>query len=337
VQSLTLAHISDLHIGPLPRPGLRHLAGKRATGFLSWRLRRHKIHRPEVLDILARDIAAQKPDHVAVTGDLVNIALPLEFQQARRFLERLGSAEHVTVIPGNHDAYVPLPWAQSLGLWEAFMTGTHAAASENEAASGERAPRSVRDFPFLRRRDGIAIIALSTALPTRPFSAAGELGPEQLEQLDQMLAKLGQEGAFRVVLIHHPPFSGGAYRRKSLRDSGPLAEVIARRGAELVLHGHMHVSSLGRLKGPLGPVPVIGVPSASAVASGAANHKDPSRYHLYSITQPEEPGGPWKLDLRIRELSADGTKYVPAGALTLLGGDPRQDPESPLVQQPQCA
>src|SRR4051812_13761213 len=82
VPSLTLAHISDLHIGPLPRAGLRALAGKRVTGFLSWRLKRSKIHRRAVLEHLADDLAQQRPDHIAITGDLVNIALPAEFAQA---------------------------------------------------------------------------------------------------------------------------------------------------------------------------------------------------------------------------------------------------------------
>ena len=335
MQSLTLAHISDLHIGPLPRPGLRNLAGKRITGFLSWRLGRVKIHRLEVLAQLAEDIAAQNPDHIAVTGDLVNISLPLEFAQARKFLERLGNGEHVTVIPGNHDAYVHQPWAQSLGLWQDYMTGRHIGAGGEEAA--DRPPEDGRDFPFLRKRNGIALIGLSTALPTRPFSAHGELGPRQLGQLDAMLAELGAAGLFRTVLIHHPPFAGGAYQRKGLRDAVALEAVIARRGCELMLHGHMHTSSLGRLPGPTGPVPVIGVPSASAIAEGGGrHHKDPSRYHLYRITRAEG-ASEWKLRLSIRELQADGSGYAPAGEMTLLGGVPEGTGPLPLVAQPQCA
>ena len=104
--AFTLAHLSDPHLAPLPAPRLRELAGKRALGYLNWTRNAHKIHRREVLDALVADMRAQRPDHIAVTGDLVNIALEAEFAPARAWLESVGTPEHVTVVPGNHDAYV---------------------------------------------------------------------------------------------------------------------------------------------------------------------------------------------------------------------------------------
>src|SRR6516162_5754458 len=71
-----LAHLSDPHLGPLPRPRLGELMGKRATGFLNWRRKRGRIHRPDVLARIVADLKAQTADHIAVTGDLVNISLP---------------------------------------------------------------------------------------------------------------------------------------------------------------------------------------------------------------------------------------------------------------------
>jgi 3',5'-cyclic AMP phosphodiesterase CpdA len=322
--SLTLAHISDLHIGPLPPPGLRALLGKRVTGYLSWHLKRAAVHRREVLDTLAADLSAQRPDHIAVTGDLVNISLGGEFTQARDFLRKLGRGNEVTVVPGNHDAYVAVPWAQSTGLWSDYMTGRHPGEGETE-----RAPRDEMDFPFIRRLGDVALVGVSTAIPTAPFIAAGELGAAQLGRLGEALDTLGKAGLYRVVLIHHPPFAGGAYKRKSLRDADDFAKVIAKSGAELVLHGHMHISSLGRLASPAGPVPVFGVPSASATAK---NHKDPSRYHLYRITQ--DPNGDWRLAVSVRELTADGSGYAPAGEMTFA----RQPAVPPATTpQPQCA
>ncbi len=323
MQSLSLAHISDLHIGPLPPPGLRALIGKRITGYLSWRLRRSKIHRAEVLDVLARDLAAQAPDHIAVTGDLVNIALGGEFAQARDYLKQLGAGDHVTVVPGNHDAYVALPWSSSTGLWDEYMTGRHGAEE-----TADRPPRDAADFPFIRRLGDVALVGVSTAVPTLPFVAAGELGQDQLQRLDAMLETLGKAGLFRIVLIHHPPFAGGAYKRKSLRDAGDFAAVIARRGCELVLHGHMHISSLGRLRTPQGQAPVFGVPSASAVPG---NHKDPSRYHLYRIVKG--PHGRWQLSVSVRELNAEGSAYAPAGEMVFTDAFAPPDVEP----QPQCA
>ena len=73
--AFVLAHLSDPHLPPLPQPRLIELAGKRALGYLNWTRNRHKYHRREVLDVLVSDLQAQSPDHIAVTGDLVNLAL----------------------------------------------------------------------------------------------------------------------------------------------------------------------------------------------------------------------------------------------------------------------
>ena len=81
--AFTLAHLSDPHLPPLPAARLHELAGKRAFGYLNWTRNRHKYHRREVLDALVADMQAQRPDHIAVTGDLVNLALEAEFAPAR--------------------------------------------------------------------------------------------------------------------------------------------------------------------------------------------------------------------------------------------------------------
>jgi hypothetical protein len=99
----------------------------------------------------------------------------------------------------------------------------------------------------------------------------------------------------------------------------------------------MHTSSLGRLKGPHGAVPVLGVPSASAVAEGGGkHHKDPSRYHLYRISRATNGAGEWKLDVSIRELQADGSGYAPAGEMTLFEGGAAAAPAALPTGQPEC-
>src|SRR5215469_16433641 len=90
-----LAHLSDPHLAPLPAPRLAELASKRVLGYLHWRRTRVKIHRRERLDALVRDLKAQAPDHLAVTGDLVNIGTAAEFAQARAWLMGLGDPHEV--------------------------------------------------------------------------------------------------------------------------------------------------------------------------------------------------------------------------------------------------
>src|SRR5919106_6036016 len=106
----TLAHLSDLHLPPPTAIGLRAAASKRLFGYLSYRLKRKKVHEEAVLGVLASDLRQSAPDHIAITGDLTTIALPEEFDRVRRWLHALGPADAISVVPGNHDAYVAVPW-----------------------------------------------------------------------------------------------------------------------------------------------------------------------------------------------------------------------------------
>jgi 3',5'-cyclic AMP phosphodiesterase CpdA len=274
--AFTLAHLSDPHLPPLPAARLRDLAGKRAFGYLNWTRNRHKYHRHEVLDALVSDIQGQGPDHIAITGDLVNLALEAEFPPSRAWLESVGTPDRVTVIPGNHDTYVCVTRHRFAEAWGSYLDG--------DAAPGGT-------FPSLRRRGPVALISVSSAVPTPPLMATGWLGRAQLEQLERMLAGLSAE-AFRVLLIHHPLRSDA--RAKRLTDSSELLAVLKRHGVELVLHGHDHVHSTIWVEGPTGTIPVVGVPSASAVAHG--RYPD-AAYNLFSI---ERDGDAWRVEQTVR-------------------------------------
>jgi 3',5'-cyclic AMP phosphodiesterase CpdA len=284
-----LGHLSDPHLGPLPTPRLSELSGKRVLGIINWRRRRRVAHRSDVVDTLVHDLQAETPDHIAVTGDLVNVALDLEFAPARQWLSRLGSPDHVTVVPGNHDVYVRSAMQYPARHWGDYMRGDGIGAA---APHGRPA-----HFPFVRRRGSIALVGLSTAVPTGLVTATGKLGAEQLMRLADTLDHLAHLGLFRVVLLHHPPTSTVSERLKRLIDAGPFRRVIAEHGAELVIHGHTHVQSLVWLQGPRNQrVPVFGVPSASATLHG---RRDPASYNLYRIEGG--PGG-WQCEAVTRGL-----------------------------------
>ena len=280
-----LAHLSDPHLGPLPRPRFRELANKRLFGYLSWSRRRRFVHRPEVLAALERDLAEQGADHVAVTGDLTNISLPGEFEAAAVWLRRLGPPERVSVVPGNHDAYVGLPWQRSLGHWADYMAG-----------DGEGGPPAGPDgFPFVRQRGDIAIVGLSTAVPTAVHLASGRLGAAQLARLGDALGRLGRDGLCRVVLLHHPPAQANVPRRKCLVDAAGFRDVVAAHGAELVLHGHDHSFHAALLPAGAGEARVLGVPSASA-ARARGRHLL-AQYLLHRIARD---GARWHLEVTAR-------------------------------------
>jgi 3',5'-cyclic AMP phosphodiesterase CpdA len=273
------------------------MLNKRVFGYLSWRFQRARIHRIEVLDALKSDLVRAAPDHVVVTGDIVNISLPTEFTRTGHWLRSLGSPFDVTVVPGNHDAYVAVSWDRSWAAWRDFMT------SDQTEHGAPTSPDDDR-FPFVRRRGPMAIIGLSTATPTAPGHASGMIGRGQMQRLATFLAAAGASKLFRVVLLHHPPF-GDAPKHKSLTDAAEFQSVIAHAGAELILHGHEHRFRFNELRGPLGPVPVFGAPSASMLprsASAAAG-----QYHLYRI---EQRGEGWMIEAQMRTYRAELCHFV---------------------------
>lgn len=257
--------------------GLSVLASKRLLGWISWRIRRSGVHRPEVLEALLADLRETRPDQVVITGDLTNISLPAEFPAALEWLRRIGLPERVSVVPGNHDAYVRVPREVSWDLWSEYL------ASDPTPAAGPE----IR-FPSLRVRGPLAIVGLNSALPTGPFLASGALGSEQLQRLEVLLAELARGERFRLLLIHHPPVRGDLSRRRGLADAPALAELLSRCGVDLILHGHLHRTRFATLPGPRGPIPVVGVRSASDRGSKPGKR---AHYHLFRLHEQARSGG----------------------------------------------
>jgi 3',5'-cyclic AMP phosphodiesterase CpdA len=284
-----LAHLSDLHLGPMPRVSPRALLNQRVLGYLSWQQRRYRVHRREVLDALVADLHEQAPDHVAITGDLVNISLPAEFVQAALWLRELGDPAWITVIPGNHDAYVKVKWREAWAHWSEYMSGDEPATSSKEDDV----------FPFLRRRGEVAVVGMSTAVATPPTFATGRLGRRQLKALGGILERLDDGGgggaACRVVLLHHPPVATMTDYRRRLVDGDEFAAALRRQRVDLVLCGHQHIFQLGALpSGDGSSVPVVGAPSAS-LHGGDRHHE--GGYLLYDLARADDG---WEVELELR-------------------------------------
>lgn len=292
--AFTLAHLSDPHLPPLPVPRLHELLSKRVFGYLNWTRNRHKYQRREVLDALLSDLHTQRPDHIAVTGDFVNLALNAEFEPARAWLESVGPPDRVSIVPGNHDAYVRATQHRIAQCWGSYFT-------DDDTPDAR--------FPFLRRRGPLALIGVSSAVPTPPLMATGWLGRRQLDALQKLLDLIATEPLFRILLIHHPLRSDRPAKR--LTNSEDLLALLKRRGVDLVLHGHDHVHSTIWIDGPERSIPVVGVPSASALAHG---HYPAAAYNLFSIAHD---GNAWRCEQTVRGLD-DRSRIIELRKLKLI-------------------
>lgn len=247
--SLRFVHVSDIHL--LDLRGVRpwDYFNKRITGRVNLLRRRH-LHDERIFDAAVAKARELAVDRLVVTGDLTNLSLPSEFDHVAAKLAAAGLP--VTVIPGNHDAYVK-------GVWRAGLFERTFAAFMHGERDGEA-------YPFLQRHGDVALVGVSTAVPTPPLDATGEIGESQLARLEHMLRKAGDEKLCRVVLVHHPVVEGTAKPHHRLRDLAAFDAVIARAGAELILHGHEHHRIDATLPGPAGDVPVHGIGSSTSTS-----------------------------------------------------------------------
>ena len=300
--SFTLAHVSDLHLTSLNNTAIIPLLNKRMLGYLSWWRKRRFVHRSEIVEALLEDLKTTRPDHVAVTGDLTHLGLPDEFAEAAQWLSRLGPPDQVTVIPGNHEAYVGQDWADQLSVWAAYLKSDK--EPENSHKTGF--------FPSLRIRGPIALLGLCSARPSLPFLAVGSLDQKQLDRVAKLLQTTGDAGLLRVILVHHPPVPGSIKWRKRLDNSSALTELIGRYGAELVLHGHTHAPTYTEVRTPVGNVPVVGAPSASELNPHARRC---ASYNLYMLKQNGENR---QLTMRVRSYSEKSGRFEEDQATNLV-------------------
>jgi 3',5'-cyclic AMP phosphodiesterase CpdA len=284
------AHLSDPHLSTLENVGYGQLMSKRLLGYISWRRKRRHEHSPKVLAALLRDLTDYQSDQLLVTGDLTHIGLPEEFEQALTWLQTLGTPQQVAVIPGNHDATVKAPRQSTLSLWDDYL------------ASDENSTGQV--FPSLRIRGQLAFIGLSSACPSPPLMACGTVDKQQLERLPEMLRSAREQGLFRVVYVHHSPIPGTEKWRKRMTNAHALQEIIKTHGAELMLHGHGHRGYSREIETSWGSVPVLAVPSASALGLYGA---DVAHYNRFAV---EKTAAGWQVDVHSRGYSVETGEFT---------------------------
>lgn len=256
---LRIAHVSDLHVlSPRGFEWRRALFNKRLTGYANLLLNRARVFRRAYLDAVL-SAAAAWGHHVVVTGDVTNLSLEREFEEARELLDRVARTVEVTVVPGNHDAYLPSVVAERRFQhhFGAFVRSDLPALARDVSAGA---------FPCVKLRGPAAIVALSSAVPRPPFVASGRLGAIQLAALEEVLAHPEVARRVPVVLVHHPPVDDRirlARLRDGLVDAERLRAVLAPVARGLVLFGHLHVRGRRTLQTSAGALDVIGASAAA--------------------------------------------------------------------------
>lgn len=233
-----IVQLSDIHVW---EPSGLHpfdLIGKRGAGFANYRIRRRAEYAIAVLRAAIAKAVQTQPDLVLVSGDLSNLGLRSELEQARRELQPVVDAKlRLAIIPGNHDAYLKSSLA---GQFEEVMR------------DGQQADdREASPYPFLMRLPTADLLCLSSAVATAPLMAYGRIGAAQFARAKAIVARRDAARPLAIT-VHHPvtptPGKRNEYHRE-LRDAAALRHFATRHEAVLLAHGHNHLSHVVRLAG----------------------------------------------------------------------------------------
>jgi len=236
---LRVLHFSDIHVNIQ----IRHMHwkkwfSKRAIGAINLLRGRAKYfdETEEKLAALLRFKEENNIDIVINTGDYTALGLKSELELAKQLLEpmMLPPQNYITV-PGNHDIYV-------------HEGNSHYRFSEQFCSVLQNdLPEYCRGghWPLIRLLgDEAAVVAIDSARPNPvPWRSSGEIPPEQLQALEEILKDERLKGRFLFVITHYAPrLSNGQDDKKlhGLINADDFLETCRGIGKGAILFGHIH-------------------------------------------------------------------------------------------------
>ncbi len=188
-------------------------------------------------------LAQLRPDLVVVSGDLTQRARPVEFAEARAFLDSIEAPQ--IVIPGNHDIALYNLYGRFIERLQRYKTHI---SSDLE--------------PFYSDSE-VIVVSVNTAR-SLTFKG-GRINAEQVSRLRHRLGTAAR-GAMKILVAHHPLDLPEAFSQALVGRARMAMKALTDSGIDVILSGHLHVS---RFSGPAERLR-IGGHSALLVQSGTA-------------------------------------------------------------------
>ena len=179
---------------------------------------------PAILAPLIESVRGLAPHVVVVSGDLTQRARTAEFIEARAFLDRLPRPQ--IVVPGNHDVPLYNLYGRFVGQLDRYY----------RYITPELEPAYVDDE--------IAVLGTNTA---RSLTwKGGRINAAQIARIKERLCGIDSR-VTKIVVTHHPFDLPQGFSESHLVGGARMAMGhLAESGADLLLAGHMHVSSVCR-------------------------------------------------------------------------------------------
>lgn len=235
----TLGHLSDIHIAARAKLKPTRFLNKRLLGGANLLLKRHKKHDNNVAIKALAYLTAKRVDHIAISGDLTNLALSEEYAAAHAIIDQVPNAnEYVSVVPGNHDYYIRNN--QKFRSFERrFQAHLHSDLPSYQIDDA---------YPFCKLfGEHVALIGINTGIPTPWFIAQGHVDERQLRALSKLLQDPILEHRAKIVMLHHPllPFEHTPFQKpRQLRNDKAVLEILRRHDVDVAIHGHNHHFSI---------------------------------------------------------------------------------------------
>jgi 3',5'-cyclic AMP phosphodiesterase CpdA len=226
------------------------------------------------LKILLRTVLEEGADHIVISGDIVSTADPDDLYLAREVFSRAGvlDAQHLTVVPGNHDVFGGPHRAVDVLSFPSHIRSVdyhshHAMFRDAFAETFEGAIRSSSGapYPFVKHVGPLALVGLNSIPPwslrRNILGTNGVIDDGQLAGLLDLAASGALEGRIPVVVVHHhfndltdDAPTNGLWRRiesrtMRLRKRRKLVRMFKEAGVQAVLHGHIHRNEIYQLSG----------------------------------------------------------------------------------------
>ena len=180
------------------------------------------LFRPDLLSSAIEETNDLSPNLVAIVGDLTTEGYRWEFEEAKKYLDRIECPNVVTAM-GNHDARNVgyRHFEEFFGMREGTTT---VAVPEGEAK----------------------VVALDS---TKPDLDEGEVGREHYAWLDSEFR--GWDRGPKILMIHHHILAvpGTGRDVNILRDAGDVMAILRELGVDMVLSGHRHVPYVWSISG----------------------------------------------------------------------------------------
>lgn len=221
----TIAHLTDLHLVENNYADRRFESRARLQYLSFGRPLAPEARKDRVASAL-RQVWMRNVDHLLITGDLTEDGHQEQFEVLAELLaESRLPPERVTLVPGNHDAYI-----EADGFARALRGPLQPYAATSSVATA------------LRFRD-MTIVPVSTAFQQSPLRSAGAIASHELASLAAIATDPSLAGRPIVFAQHHPP--GAAFIPlvqwlDGLTEHSALSDLFRRCPHLHVMHGHTH-------------------------------------------------------------------------------------------------